>query len=92
MRQRRIILDTDEHGNVLGWSATIYNRDGQRVLCQVCPVCPPEMSTPYELLNDLLGFEPDIQLMLPLGDFGPQDDELEAAYETSIPARNCYQE
>jgi hypothetical protein len=88
VRERRLLVDLDERGEVVAWSATGYDTLGIVTWCHVCPVAPPEDSDLLETVANLAGMEPDVQLSIPLSWERWQGDKLAPEGETPIPARS----
>jgi|RhiMetStandDraft_4_1073278.scaffolds.fasta_scaffold82728_2 hypothetical protein len=88
MRERRIILDLDESGDVIAWSATGFLADGSTAWSHVCPFAPPEDSDVIETASNLARMEPDVQLALPVSWERWLDDRLSPEGETPMPARH----
>jgi len=86
--ERRIVLDLDERGDVISWSVTNFDATGHQVFCHVCPVAPEGDSDAFEVLNNLRGMEPDIQLALPVSWERWLNDALKPEGETPMSARN----
>lgn len=87
-RERRIQIDLDERGDVHAWSVTIFNAAGETTYIQVQPRCGADVGTAHEVLGNLAGFEPPVQMNLPMAWERWLDDALSSEDEPPMPTRN----